>query len=90
MALHVVTANALDSGAPVYLRGDADWTVRLAEASALAEPEAQARLEWARTDERRACDPYLIDVELDGDGRPRATSLRERIRAEGPTIPYGR
>ena len=34
------------------------------------------------------CDVVLIDVEHTADG-PRPVKLRERIRAEGPTIRFG-
>jgi len=50
--------------------------------------ERDEKLQTARNQEALVCDPYLIEVEV-ADGRPSATTLREQIRAEGPTTSYG-
>jgi hypothetical protein len=91
----IVTANRLDDGSVTYLRADRSWTGALTQAWTSEDREAaEARLEWARGQERVICDPYLIEVGIE-DGRPVPRSARERIRAEGPRptlerLGYGR
>ncbi len=84
----IVTANDLRSGAVQFRMASGVWSSNI-DAAALAEtPEAaDALLALAKLDQERALliDPMLIEVVRDGDAlRPR--SLRERIRAYGPTI----
>ncbi|GLK68464.1 DUF2849 domain-containing protein [Hansschlegelia plantiphila] len=87
-AIQVVTANRLDDGVVVYLDPAGGWTERLGAAAPLEGPEAlEAGLaagKKAETD-RAVVESYAIDVARDGGGL-RALRLRERIRAEGPTI----
>jgi hypothetical protein len=87
MPLHVITANDTEAGHPAYLTGRGDWSRALAEARVF-EDEAQRdqALALAKTDQARVADPYVIDVAWDSGGQLAATSLRERIRAEGPTV----
>lgn len=82
-----VTANRLGDGAVVYLAEPGRWSTRLEEARLLLDAaQADALLDEAGRDAAtRVVGPYLIDVETD-DAGPRVTSLRERIRATGPTI----
>ena len=83
--LQIVTANRTHDGAVVYWTARGDWSTSLAD-GALAEGEAAERLLAAVSPEtaRAAIAPYLIAVER-RDGRIVPTSLRERIRAQGPT-----
>jgi len=82
----VVTANDLRSGAVVYRRPDGAWSTDLFQA-AIAEGQAaaEALLALGRIDheEARIVDPVLVDL----DGARRPATLKERIRAEGPTTP---
>lgn len=85
MALSMITGNATDDGAPIYLRADGSWTRALSEGKALDGDELASALAQAKLQQRLVCDPYVIDVKL-VDGRPAPTNVRERIRASGPTV----
>jgi hypothetical protein len=86
----VITANATDDGAPVYLRPDRTWTRLLPEALATDDEVVRDELlALAGQQQRQICDPYAFKVEL-ADGQPVATTARERIRAQGPTTPLRR
>lgn len=90
MAEKVLTANRLGDGIAVWLDANGQWTERLQEAFVARHAEAVAALEEAG---RRAfasnivLDVNVIEVE-EKDGKLRPLRLRERIRAEGPTIAY--
>jgi hypothetical protein len=88
---YIVTANELTEGGIVYLRdapaGPA-WTPRIAEATAVAEPERRdALLAAAAVDVARnvVVGPYAIEVKVTPAGLVH-TSTKERIRASGPTV----
>lgn len=86
----VITANTLIEGGAVYLRADGSWVSRLAEAWAIdSEPEVDAAIAVARTQERHVCDPYAFKVVIGPQG-PKATNTREQIRGQGPTVPLRR
>ncbi len=88
MKLWMITASATDDGAAIYLQASGRWTAKLGAAMPLAnEAERDALLEAARADERNACDPYAIRIERSELGLLAAISLKEKIRAAGPTIP---
>lgn len=86
MASKIATANRLDDGRVVYLGERGAWQDAMVQAriandeTAAADLDAAARLgEVANL----VIGAYLIEVE----GQPlRPTQLRERIRAEGPTV----
>ncbi|MEQ9813967.1 MAG: DUF2849 domain-containing protein, partial [Azospirillaceae bacterium] len=87
----IVTANHLRGGDVVYLRSDRSWTAALAEA-ALWEGEAvEDGLDIGRTAEtdRAVVGVYALDVVVDDAGRRHPRTWRERIRAAGPSVPYG-
>ena len=89
MMPQVVTANRLGDGVVVYLDGDDGWSARIADGR-VAVDEAEATV-LMRIAERaqigcQVVEPYLIDVADEG-GAIRPSSLREVIRAEGPTVP---
>src|SRR5690242_18310047 len=87
MKLWMITSNATDDGAPIYLQTNGRWTRKLAAGYPLStEAERDRLLEVARTQQQIACDPYAIEVERGALGHLAALSLRERIRAQGPTI----
>jgi hypothetical protein len=86
MTLWMITGNATDDGAPIYLQTNGRWTRRLADGLAItSEEQRDALLAQAKVAERIVCDAYVIDVRQ-SRGQLEAASLRERIRAEGPTL----
>lgn len=87
MKLWMITSNATDDGAPIYLQTNGRWTHKLSAGYPLTtEAERDRLLEAAQAQQQIACDPYAIEVERVALGHLAAVSLRERIRAEGPTI----
>lgn len=86
--LTVLTANRLGDGRVVYLDEEGGWTTRL-DAAVLVRTDAEAESAEAAgaraVAERYVVEPYLVDVEFVEDG-VRPARLRERIRAEGPTV----
>ena len=84
----MIVANRLTDGRVVFFRADGGWSVDIAEGLVIDEAaEQEARLGAAKADEARCVvvDPYLIDV-AEGEDGPRPTSIREAIRAFGPTV----
>ncbi len=87
MAQQILTANRLHDGAVVYLAADNDWTRNIDSGFATV-PENTGALMYAA--EKAVADqiviaPYLIDVEVE-ENSIRPLRLREKIRAQGPTI----
>jgi hypothetical protein len=84
---HVVTGNRLRDGVPVYFAGSGRWSPVLAEARHVAPAEAEALLAEAQAGAppHPVIAPYLIEAAL-RDGRLVPLSLREQIRAFGPTV----
>ena len=85
---HVLTANRLHDGAVVYRTRHGQWSRSLDEArieSPLAAREALLAEADADVAAARVVAPALIPVAED-QGRPRPLSLRERLRAEGPSL----
>ena len=86
-----ITANRLDDGRVVFLDAAGGWTMQLAGAELFSDgPELDAARAYAKTqhDARIVVEPYPIDIAFEDD-RPVPVRIRERIRAEGPTVPYG-
>ena len=87
MKLWMITGNATDDGAPIYLQTHGRWTRKLSAGYPVSgEEERDALLAQAKAEQRIVCDPYAITVERGSLGHLAPTSLRERIRAEGPTV----
>jgi hypothetical protein len=90
-AQKAIIANRLDDGRTVFLDEAGGWTLDLAAARFVTDgpelEEANARAR-AELDAQVVVDPYPIDI-VEVDGRPVPARVRERIRAEGPTIAYG-
>jgi hypothetical protein len=87
----VVTANRLSDGAVVYRTADGGWSARLGDAEDVAEEaEAEELMAKAEADVAacRVIEPYVMAVERSAKGLG-PLSQRERIRARGPTVPYG-
>jgi hypothetical protein len=86
-----ITANRLSDGLVVFLDEAGGWSLSVADARLVSDgPELDEANAYARAqhDARIVVEPYAIDVEI-VDGKPVPVRLRERIRAEGPTVPYG-
>ena len=86
---HVISANRLVDGIVVYIGRDGTWTTKLGEGqifSSKAEAEA-ARLAPADAQRNLVVDPAVVEVTEEAGG-PRAVTLRESIRACGPTIDF--
>jgi hypothetical protein len=88
-SLQVLTANRLTDGAVVYLTAAGTWTSEVARSVVAREEKAAAALLARGQKDAEAAivvGPYLIAV-VEEAGGPRPASLRERIRAEGPSPP---
>lgn len=83
-----VTAWETASGKVVWLRADLSWTTDASEIGVFVGDEAEAALAGAQAQEGEITDPYFMQVTAAGDVAGRET-LRENIRANGPTVPYG-
>jgi len=87
----VVTANRLSDGAVVFLAESGCWSEAIDSALLAPDPEATEALS-RRGQQAEAVNhvtgSYLIDVER-RHGRVHPLHIRERIRAQGPTVIYG-
>jgi sulfite reductase (NADPH) hemoprotein beta-component len=86
----IVTANRLADGIVVYLGSDGSWVEGINQAKTFEDgSESKQALETARADEGKnlIVDPFLVDVTTDANGL-KAVSLRNAIRARGPTIDF--
>lgn len=83
-----VTAWETATGNVVWLRQDGSWTEDAREIGVFTGDAAEAALKKAKTQEGSVTDPYFMEVTADGKVAGRET-LRETIRANGPTVPYG-
>ena len=86
--MEIVTANELLSGAVVYVDDSGHWQPDINKARVFETVEARDSVIAAANATGR-----LISVEAERvaveDGKIVPARLRERIRAEGPTAPYG-
>ena len=83
-----ITAWETASGKVVWIRADLTWTQDPSEIGVFTGDAAEAALEAAKAQEGDITDPYFMEVTEDGQVAGRET-LRESIRANGPTVPYG-
>ncbi len=85
---HSLTANRLLDGEPVYLTAADDWSEALTDAAiADGKDQGAALMDIAAksVEGRVIVNPYLFDVDVE-DGKPSPISVREQIRAAGPTV----
>ena len=82
--LYTVTANRLSDGVPIYFAGDARWSPKIADAVTGTDCEALLALSAAGTAPIDTIGRLAIEVTI-VDGVIRPNSLKERIRASGPT-----
>lgn len=86
----VISANRLADGIVVYAGRDGSWSEQLGQAQVFAsKAEAEAGLLIAQNDAKRnlVVEPVVVEVTEDAGGL-RAVTLREIIRARGPTIDF--
>ncbi len=85
----LVTGNRLHDGKVIYFAGAGSWTPTIAEARLVEERDGAALLAEAQAGPppHPAVAPTLIEATRDGE-RVVPMTLRERIRASGPTIAY--
>jgi sulfite reductase (NADPH) hemoprotein beta-component len=85
----LVTGNRLRDGVPVYFVGKGHWSTTVAEALHVGPEAGESLLAAANAGDppHPVVAPYLIDAAL-VEGRLEPASLRERIRAYGPTVSY--
>ena len=79
----VVTANRLTDGEPVYFTAEDGWSERLEEAAVATGNASENLLARAETLGASVVEPYLFEVK---PHPTEALSIRERIRALGPTV----
>jgi hypothetical protein len=86
----VISANTLARGRVVFYGAGGAWVENIAQAIVYRDKAAaEAGLAAAKLDEARArvVDVFLVDQKDDAEGRA-ALTLRDAIRAYGPTIDY--
>jgi hypothetical protein len=84
----MITANRLSDGHVVYLDADGEWAEDFRRGLVLGDaPAREAAMEkgQAAASANVVVDPYAIELEMRA-GHLAPRTLRERIRAEGPTI----
>jgi hypothetical protein len=87
--MKVLTANRLTDGEAVWYCGT-EWSRSIELALIAGDAESQSRLATIGAlayANNEVIDVNLIDVTIVGD-KPMPVRLRERIRADGPTIDY--
>lgn len=91
MNAKLMTANDLQTGIVLWLTADGNWSKHIADAEIFTDPElAQQKLAWAEeSQEKWIVGPYLMDVETQSHIPGARSRLREEIRRDGPSIPYG-
>lgn len=82
--LYVVTANRLRDGVPIYFAGNASWSTSVADAVTDYNGEALLERSAAGTAPIDTIGRIAIEVAV-ANGKVEPTSLKERIRAFGPT-----
>jgi hypothetical protein len=87
----IVTGNFTADGAVAWRRADGTWSRRIDDAGLLNDEASAKQLAAASlaTEQRLISDPYGIEVYADGNTIDPLTA-RQRIRANGPTIPMRR
>ena len=83
-----ITAWETATGRVVWLKQDQTWTNDPGEIGVFVGDEAEIALVAAEAQQGTITDPYFMEVSDTGEIAGRET-LRETIRAKGPTVPYG-
>jgi hypothetical protein len=89
-AQKLATGNRLRDGVPVYFAGKGTWSPKVNDAVLVEADAAEALLEEAQKGEKPlpAVGVELIEAVREGK-RIVPVTLREKIRAFGPTVPHG-
>jgi len=82
--LYAVTANRLRDGVPIYFAGNTNWSTSVADAVTDYDSEALLERSAAGTASIDTIGRIAIEVTVT-DGKVEPNSLKERIRAFGPT-----
>ncbi|MEM9739989.1 MAG: DUF2849 domain-containing protein [Pseudomonadota bacterium] len=80
-----ITAWDTATGDVLYMDADQNWSADPAKVGVFTGEDAEAAMVTAKSDEGRVTDPYFMEVTAAGEITGRET-IRERIRAEGPTV----
>ncbi len=91
MSRRVITASRTGDGAVVWLHESGAWRGEIGRATASSDDATVARLlAIAQADQAagRVIDAYEVEIEPEWIGNL-PVRLRERIRANGPTVPTG-
>jgi hypothetical protein len=90
MKYRMITAQRLADGANVWMDSAGNWTTDINQGKYVPEADADSLLKQADESVAKCLivAPYAIDVVADGTVVP--VRVREQIRANGPTIPYGK
>lgn len=87
----IVTANRLSTGTVIFLGADGEWVSAVEDARLFPDAAtAEEGLDIGRRDAERAIvvDPFVTDKNPAAEGQSGMT-LRDSIRAFGPTISFG-
>jgi len=87
---NVISANDLRSGLNVYFIKDGEnsrWDLDISKATLLDESHVTEAFDLAKTDVEKNIVVDCLIVALDDNHHP--TTTREKIRAKGPSTPYG-
>lgn len=83
-----ITAWETATGRVIWMTSTGEWSTRSDDTGAFTGDDAEARLAAAKANEGEITDPYFMEVDATGKIAGRET-LRETIRATGPTVSYG-
>jgi hypothetical protein len=85
----IVTGNLTADGAVAYLKADRGFGRKVEDAQIFpTKEEAEAARLLLAKQEAVISDPYLTEIAETG-GKLDLLSARERIRSQGPTVPFG-
>lgn len=89
MKKYIITANNLRDGLNVYFSGKekSRWLQDLSQASVFEETELEDALKGAKEDMAKNIVVDCYSVEVDENTQP--LTMREKIRAQGPSSAYG-
>ncbi|QNT79219.1 DUF2849 domain-containing protein [Entomobacter blattae] len=83
----VITATRLHDGRIVWFTAENTWAENFRSAKIFTNSEVVFAIEAVKEDEKKHIVAYVYGVELqEGTSQPTPRTIRERIRAFGPTI----
>jgi hypothetical protein len=86
----IVTANFTSDGSVAYVRADGEFSPTVAEVRVFdTKEEAEAARLRAVAAEAVVSEPYLTEVAAAAGSALDVLTTKERIRSQGPTVPYG-